>query len=116
MMSLPWRSSSCARWKASTSRPPLPRPREPPAGRQDLSQHPRAVFPHADLRARLVGPVDRHLGDSVAAPARQQEQLDIEAETVGAQLAEQLVGGGAPKELEAALRVPDARSEEHTSE
>src|SRR4029453_10948672 len=73
--------------------------------REDLSEHARPFLDHAHSRARLVHPVDRHLDDPVAAALGEEEELDVEAEPVGTDLAEELGGDLAAKEVESALRV-----------
>jgi hypothetical protein len=58
--------------------------------------------------ASVVAPVHGHLHHAVAGSAGAQEDLDVEAEALGPQRAEQRLCGLGREGLEAALRIGDA--------
>src|SRR5450759_2154075 len=64
-----------------------------------------------DARVGRVEPQDGHLGDRIAEPAREDERLHVEGEAVDPGAAEDRPCGLPREELEAALRVADARQE-----
>src|SRR5450755_1799644 len=59
----------------------------------------------AHSRATLVGPLDRHDRDPVAAPAGEVDQLDVEYDAGHLLALEQVVSRGPSEALEAALGV-----------
>ena len=84
---------------------------DPEEGREGLE-----AAPEADPGVGRVEPEDRHLRDRVAEPAREEERLDVERETVDGRPAEDLPRGVGAEELEAALGVVDARDGEEADE
>ena len=64
-----------------------------------------AVLEVADAGALVVGPAYRNFDDAVAALARDEENLGIEAPALDGLELEDGLRGGASKSLEAALRV-----------
>src|ERR1035438_6842616 len=69
-----------------------------------------------DARVGRVEPEDGYLGDRIAELAREGERLDVEGEAVDPGAAEDRPCGLPREELEAALRVADARHEKQAHE
>ena len=90
--------------------------RSPERDAEEIQEHAGRVAPQADLGAGDVSPVDRHLHHPVAELEREHEDLDVEGIAV-----DRLAGKDRPRrlgaeQLEAALRVADARRRKQVRE
>src|SRR5437773_5672885 len=90
---------------AAPSRPPRS-PAEPDT--DHVPEHVQRAADGHDLGGSRVSPYDRDLGDPCAAAFGEVEHLRVEAKAVSGQGGEGRLRDIGPKELEAALGIPDA--------